>query len=250
MRRVRRFAREHLTREQRWALLRVRRRVAAPLMRYRARDAADLNALARRHGTDKSSEGHDYARLYQHHFADRRETVRTLLEIGVGGKTSFTNFESREGGASLRTWADYFPDATVVGVDIHDKAITGDRIRFERGDQADAAFLAGLVDRYAPFDIVIDDGSHRGPDITASYRAFWPAVTPGGLYVIEDLGVAYHPDYAGGPPGTPGTAVALLKDLLDDTIIRQEHEPGQASYRPSVAAVHVYGDIAFLEKAR
>jgi hypothetical protein len=45
------------------------------------------------------------------------------------------------------------------------------------------------------------------------------------------------PDYGGGPPGTPGTSVEMLKGLLDEPTIGGE-----------VQAVHMYPHIAFVEK--
>ncbi|MBV9167867.1 MAG: class I SAM-dependent methyltransferase [Solirubrobacterales bacterium] len=141
-------------------------------------------------------------------------------------------------------WRDYFPKATIVGVDIYAKDVSGDRIVFEQGDQADPCFLARLVTRHGPFDIVIDDGSHKASDTAATFAALWDAVKPGGFYVIEDLAVAYHTGWDGGPPGTPGTAADLIKQRVDHTLKRYE-DP----FRPSTSAVHVYGEIVFFEKA-
>ena len=95
--------------------------------------------------------------------------------------------ETPAGGQSLRMWSRYFPNATILGIDVFHKAITGPRIRFERGDAADAEFLRRVVDQYGPFDIVVDDGSHIGREIIAGFDVLWDAVKPGGLYVIEDL---------------------------------------------------------------
>jgi hypothetical protein len=241
---VRRLARRFLDEPQRERLLEYRRRVEAPVLRLRTRRAVDLDALARLHGTDKSSHHHGYARLYQRHFAARRATARRLLEIGVGGINSWRGYDTSEGGQSLRMWSDYFPNAEIVGVDIHPKAVAGARIRFEQGDQSDPVFLRALIEKYRPFDIVIDDGSHVGRHIIASFTALWDAVSPGGVYVIEDLATVYDPHYGGGPPGTPGTAAALIKDAVDDTLLREDD-----ASPPSIAAMHVYGEIVFLEKA-
>jgi cephalosporin hydroxylase len=153
-------------------------------------------------------------------------------------------YETAAGGQSLRMWRRYFPNATIVGIDIHHKNVAGPRICFEQGSQSDKAFLRGLVKRYAPFDVVIDDGSHLGRDIATSFDVLWPAVKPGGFYVIEDIDVSYHPEWEGGPPGTPGTAADLIKRLLDDTLIRA----GDDEFQPSIAALHVYHQIVFLER--
>jgi hypothetical protein len=224
------------------------RRVTAAIVLLRAHRKRDLDALARHYGTDKSSQYHRYTRLYQPHFRTRRLAVRSVLEIGVGGVTSFEGFETTAGGQSLRMWRDYFPNAQIVGVDINEKDVRGTRIHFERGDQSDSTFLQEVVRRYGPFDVVIDDGSHIGRHINASYAALWPAVKPGGMYVIEDLPVAYHPSYEGGPPGTPGTAVELIKAQVDNAIRRNEDRIGVVSFEPTVAAIHLYPELVFFEK--
>jgi hypothetical protein len=251
---LRRMARRFLNDAQRAQIseqiLYRRRQIETPMLRLRTRRAADLDALARLHGTDKSSYLHGYTRLYETHFASWRPTVRRLLEIGVGGINSQRGYETTEGGQSLRMWRDYFPNAEIVGIDIHAKAVSGPRLRFEQGDQSDPVFLRALIEKYRPFDIVIDDGSHIGSHITASFVTLWSAVTPGGMYVIEDLPLAYDARFGGGPPGTPGTAAELIKAAVDDTLRREKSGGGYDPFRPSIAAMHIYGKIAFFEKAK
>jgi hypothetical protein len=46
--------------------------------------------------------------------------VRKMLEIGIGCKSVMG--ESYENGASLRMWADYYPDAENYGLDIRSDA--------------------------------------------------------------------------------------------------------------------------------
>jgi demethylmacrocin O-methyltransferase len=65
-------------------------------------------------------------------------------------------------------------------------------------------------------------------------------VSPGGLYVIEDLETAYDEDYGGGVPGTPGTAMSLLKELLDAA----QHEADW----PNVDGVAVHHGIGFVSR--
>jgi hypothetical protein len=241
---ARRFAGRFLDDARRRRLVQWRQRLRHPLVTVRAGDAEDLDALARYYGTDKSSAGHGYARHYAHHFGPRRDAVESLLEIGVGGITSTFGYETAEGGHSLQMWSRYFPRASILGIDIHPKDVSGARIHFEQGSQSDEPFLRSLANKYGPFDIVIDDGSHVGRDVIASMGVLWDAVRPGGYYVIEDLQTAYHPDWEGGPPGTPGTAADLIKKRVDETL-RREQDP----FEPSVAAMHIYAEIAFFEKA-
>lgn len=204
-----------------------------------------LDALSIYYGTDKSSEVHGYTTHYHRHFRSRRKSVRTVLEIGVGGTTSWCGYESLAGGQSLRMWRRYFPNATIIGIDIYPKSVAGARIRFEQGSQSDPVFLTSLVERYAPFDLVIDDGSHIGRDIISSFGVIWDAVRPGGFYVIEDLGVSYDERWEGGPPGTAGTGADLIKRLVDSTL---QSVPDRSASQ-AIAAMHLYQEIAFLEAA-
>jgi hypothetical protein len=242
-------AKRRLSYDRRQKLRRLQRRLLAPYIARQARDPTNLDALARLYGTDKASDRHGYTRFYQRHFGPHRDVVESVLEIGVGGTTSNEGYETSAGGQSLRMWSDYFPNATIFGVDIHAKDIKAPRVVFEQGDQSDPGFLRELGERYGPFDIIIDDGSHIGRHIEASFHGLWNRLKPGGWYAIEDLGVAYHPLYEGGPPGTPGTAASLIKALVDSTLQRHEDEVGTSSFDPPIAAMHVYGEIVFLEKA-
>jgi hypothetical protein len=240
-----RLARRVLSDAQRQWVLRLRDQVEKPLLKAQMRQRVNLDVLARYYGTDKSSHTHGYTRLYSRHFAPRRLAVRRLLEIGVGGTDSWSGYATSAGGQSLRMWADYFPNAEIVGIDIYAKAIGGPRINFEQGDQSDLGFLRELIEKHGPFDVVIDDGSHVGRHIRASFAVLWPALTPGGIYVIEDLRTAYDPNYEGGPPGTPGTAAELIKGAVDDTLFG-----GSDAASPSIGAMHLYSDIVFFEKSR
>ena len=207
-----------------------------------------LDPLARIYGTDKSSSFHGYTKLYEAHLGPRRHGVRCLLEIGIGGTTPLAGYETAEGGQSLRMWQDYFPNARIVGVDIAAKAVRGPRISTEQGSQSDPAFLADVAARHGPFDVVIDDGSHLGPDVRTTFDALFGHLVPGGIYVIEDLATAYATwdGFCGGPPGTPGTQMELLKELTDHVLRRYWDRDGTS--RP-VAAIHLYDQIAFLYRA-
>jgi demethylmacrocin O-methyltransferase len=195
----------------------------------------NLNNLAVLYETDKAEGRHGYTARYSHHLRPRRRAVRSVLEIGVGG---YGHPES--GGESLRMWATFFPHAHVYGIDIEEKRLPAvHRVTVLQGDQGDRDYLRGLATQYGPFDLVVDDGSHLGRHQHASFEALFPTLPAGALYVIEDLETSYWPKWEGGPIGTPGTGVALVKSLVDSI-----HLGPQA-----VAAVHVYPELVVIEKA-
>src|SRR5262245_27532984 len=155
------------------------------------RRSTELNLT---YNTDKIA--NDYLAVYDPILAPIVDAPISLLELGIYH------------GGSMELWRDYFPHGTIVGIDKdlpHD-VITGDRIHTFQGDQGDPRFLSEVAHRAAPrgFDVIIDDASHIAALTLAS---FWPLfdthLKPGGLYVIEDWGTGYWPDWPDGAHATP-----------------------------------------------
>ena len=152
-----------------------------------------LTTSALEHGTDKARD-HWYTPHYHKRFESFRDEPITLLEIGVGGYA-----DPNAGGESLAMWRDYFPRATIVGLDIHPKTLDlGERVHIEQGDITDRRVIAHLAETYGPFDVVIDDGSHMCGDVMAAWAYLWEHVSEGGWYVVEGLsGDAFSDDPTG-----------------------------------------------------
>lgn len=193
--------------------------------------ARDLTRLGRWYGTDKAYAHHAYTPIYERHLRDRRRAPLRILEIGIGG------YQTGTGGSSLRMWRDYFPHSTVVGLDIERRDLHERRVMTYQGDQTDRALLERISRQHGPFDLIIDDGSHRSSDIIATFEILWPLLAEGGTYAIEDLHTSYKPEYGGGPPGTPGTAMEFVKSLADRV---QDRE---------VAAVHVHPALVIIDRS-
>jgi hypothetical protein len=135
-----------------------------------------LDLIGITEATDKSSLIGDYLRHYERLFDNLRDDEFNFIEIGVLN------------GASARTWARFFSRAHIIGVDInaHCRSYASDRITIEIGSQNDPEFLHRLVTMYPP-RVIIDDGSHQSYDIIFTFERLFPALEPGGIYVIEDL---------------------------------------------------------------
>ena len=107
-----------------------------------------------------------------------RDLPIRILEIGVLD------------GRSLASWADYFPNAKVYGLDIDP-----DCVRFESGrthiftgGQTDSDLLARVRNEVPEgFDIIIDDGSHYVDHVITTFGELFPHLRPNGIYVVEDL---------------------------------------------------------------
>jgi SAM-dependent methyltransferase len=139
-----------------------------------------LKRYAEKYGTDKA--GFGYTDIYEKYLSTKRHSVLRVLEIGI------------KSGASLRMWKEYFPKATICGLDIDRSSLFEDsRIVTHCFDQGsnnvgyDGIIQimgnAGLV----PFDVIVDDGSHWQPHILKSFEQFYPLLRTGGYYFIEDV---------------------------------------------------------------
>jgi hypothetical protein len=118
-------------------------------------------------GTAHSYIEHYYAKK----FAPYRYQPIAILEIGISW------------GMSINMWREYFPNATIYGVDILDQGAECPGCTLVYGDGTKAETYANMPD----FDIIIDDGSHEVDDQIASFKVLYPKLKKGGLYVIEDV---------------------------------------------------------------
>jgi demethylmacrocin O-methyltransferase len=140
-----------------------------------------LTRAAIRHGTDKYG-GHLYTPVYHSLFEKRRDEALKLLEIGVGGYEA-----PHAGGRSLRMWLEYFPYASITGLDISPKNIPlPPRARIYQGSQVEQGILTRLTAERGPFDIIIDDGSHAPEHMIGSFLLLYPNMAPDGIYIVED----------------------------------------------------------------
>lgn len=205
---------------------------AEELGRHASGDFARMFYAHRGRSTDKWTH---YMDIYDRHLSLWRGHAVRFLEIGVWK------------GGSLELWREYLgQQATIFGIDI-DPTCAGKvdpPNQFRLGSQADAAFLRQVVEEMGGLDVVIDDGSHIAPHQRASFRALWPVLSDGGLYVIEDMHTAYWPGVYRGGFRRNGTAVEIVKGLTDD-LNRAYHWHGQVQ---DVAALHLYDSVAVIEK--
>jgi cephalosporin hydroxylase len=151
--------------------------------------ALRMNTLAERYyGSDGNRKPPIYLAEYEKLFGPMRNTPLRLLELGV------------RFGASMFLWSDYFPNATIVGLDIDDKPKdfpADKRVHFVQGRQDDPAALDSCAAiAGGQFDIIVDDASHIGRLSAASFSYLFPqALTPGGYYIIEDICTAFLPEF-------------------------------------------------------
>lgn len=155
-----------------------------------------LEELAYLHGTDKSF--NNYAKYYYNILHDFVDATRSVLEFGVYK------------GDSLKMWADFFPNATIHGVDVtFPKKINHPRIVLHNGSAVDPNVLGPYSNNY--FDLIIDDASHRTSHQLKTLDIFLHKVAIEGYYIIEDMHTSFMDNYI----DTKHTSYHVLKNILE-----------------------------------
>jgi len=206
----------------------------------------ELNLLGHKYRSDKVDQHHTfkgetYMDVYLKYLAPFKFEKFTFLEIGV------------RDGASVKMWAEYFPNAKIVGVDINPqcKQYEEDRISIEIGSQEDPEFLQSVIDKHGPFKIVLDDGSHINSMTLKSFECLQDSTTS--LYMIEDLRNSYE-DLTEDVKHWPG--MHLNKGLNpDNSATRPDFDKQMLSLikeldyrRGDWTALHFHAQILILEK--
>jgi hypothetical protein len=164
--------------------------------------------------TDKGRDGHDYCVAYEQHLGHLRDEAAYLLEVGVWD------------GDSLRMWEQWAEDWEIIGLDIEPR----EQVNTERVKTIVANVCDWDPDGYL-FDVVIDDGSHKGWDVVSAHARLWPRLVPGGFYCIEDWAVIGEP--------ASGAIASIFRQLLASTLNGQKGE---------VASLHVYDQLVIMQK--
>lgn len=204
------------------------------------RRADRLTSLANLYGTDKGTgpRGHHYTRIYSALFKPLRERPVRLLEIGLMGlrRGGWDDESKRDQGAahardapSLRLWTDYFPRGEIFGLDFNDfSQVDIPRCRIFQADASRPAELQAVLDKIGgQLDVIIDDASHASDHQQITLGTMFPALAPGGLYIIEDL--HYQPEDRE-PPEAVKTADVLRRAELTGEFRGSHLSPAGAAY--------------------
>ena len=136
----------------------------------------ELCLLAEKYGCDKTPAiRHGYTPFY--HSILRNRTIKRVFEIGVAG------------GASMKMWHDYFPEAVIFGIDNDPgNIIQSDRIYTTLCDASNSTDLHDVASAIGGnFDLIVDDGSHFPQHQISAFHTLLPFLTDDGIYVIEDV---------------------------------------------------------------
>ena len=163
-----------------------------------------LTQLGTQYNTNKAFY-HGYTRFYDKLLSGKRDSLQTMLEIGI------------DTGASMMMWRDYFSKADVYGIDLNIPPSVQGQPRLYPGiaDQENTDQLRTLLASWKNplFDFIIDDGGHHVKQQRVSFEFLWAHVKPGGLYIIEDLHTNILPFYYTHPHLSP----AIISTYLDES---------------------------------
>jgi hypothetical protein len=165
----------------------------------RIMETTPLCDITYKYGSDKCPQlCHSYTPIYYEIFKDRRESVKKVLELGIGAwknmgdaTTVYDKGLDRyyHKGASLLTWREFFPNAQIYGADIVPEAMmVADRIQTFIVDERFPEQLANLIKQTgSDIDFFIDDGAHTKWAQINACRWIKPLLKKDVVYVIEDV---------------------------------------------------------------
>ena len=140
-----------------------------------------LEELVDNSRTDKNTT-HSYLPLYQHLLQSKKETAKNVLEVGV------------QRGGSIKLWRDFFPNATVYGIDsMQEREVSADLKNDSRvvvlsdTDAYNVDFFNSFYRKNIKFDFLLDDGPHTLESIYQFIEWYTHLMAADGLFVIENV---------------------------------------------------------------
>jgi hypothetical protein len=133
--------------------------------------------------TDKNTV-HKYLGVYENIMSSKKYSAKNVLEIGVYR------------GGSIQLWYNYFPNATIHGLDIWpaDKyskvnIFNNPRIKLYTPLNAydENAFKRNFLDKNIKFDVLVDDGPHFLETMKTFVRMYSQIMADDGILIVEDL---------------------------------------------------------------
>ncbi len=190
---------------------------------------------------DHTFHGKSYLDIFDLYLYRLIKAQGNVLEVGV------------RWGGFLRMLRRYFPQGEIHGLDIdpyckvHESI--GEKQFIHVCDQSDPKMLTSIAEKHGPFKFINDDGSHVVDHIISTFETLWPALTPRGIYIIEDTRIAYD-GVDGGWPGMqfnrPGTLTQNVRKKFDDLFLGKIKEMDY--FRGDISAVHFHPMVVVIEK--
>ena len=145
-------------------------------------EETDLCKVLKKHGSDKSSDWHNYSPLYNYFFQHLREDEINFLEVGIYY------------GASVHSWREYFPNAKIFAADVDEETfrrVEGLDVDCFYCNQDDPASIQNMWNndklKDLHFDVIMDDGKHEFISNLNFLKESIHKLKKGGIFIVEDL---------------------------------------------------------------
>ena len=111
-----------------------------------------------------------------------------------------------------------------------------------------------MDDKYKHFEIILDDGGHSYKQQIVSFETYFPRLTPGGMYFIEDLHTSYRPGSVWDDYYT--TCVNYFKNMVDKVNLNGKSFTGYKEiynqpldyYERNIDFIHFYKSVVVTGK--
>jgi SAM-dependent methyltransferase len=183
--------------------------------------------------TDKGTI-HSYLEYYDVIFAPFKSKDINLIEVGV------------QSGGSLLLWNKYFSqNSKIFGFDIHQKHVDDfNNMATEQSINNATAFCSDAYifdyNTLEPkhFDIIIDDGSHYLECQKKAVETFKNKLTPGGIFIIEDINPENYQYFVDLATVTPNSEIVDRRGLsphrYDDILFVFKNVERQVGIEPTI----------------
>jgi hypothetical protein len=152
-----------------------------------------LDQLGVKYRTDKASAHHDYLNTYEQYL--KKYKGREIVLVDAIGGYEFID----RGGESLRMWAEYFPQATIIGIDIYEKMLDiPPNVKLFKCNQASSNGMNKIFDMVGKPTVFIDDFSHFNKETIETFEIVFPLLNNGGIYIVEDIEGSWYPNHGFG----------------------------------------------------
>lgn len=122
--------------------------------------------------------GNNFSPIYEKLFAKIKEKKINFLELGVAN------------GHSLASWYKYFENANIYGIDLKKKSklfYKGKRLNYFSVDITNNKAVKNFLKKEISFDVIVDDSLHDYQGFISNLKNFYPTVSKGGIYILEDF---------------------------------------------------------------
>ena len=177
-----------------------------------------------------------YFDIYHRHLARFVGRKVHVMEVGIYS------------GGSLPMWREYFGNGCrIYGVDIENACLAYEAEGTEVliGDQADRSFWKKVRQQVPRIDVLIDDGGHEPEQQLVTLEEMLPHVSPGGVYLCEDIHSASNP-FAAYVQGLARNLYSAVPGEVPAGTTGVAFSPTE--FQRTIDSVHLYPFVAVIEK--